>query len=132
MIFDIGWVELLVIAVVAIVVVGPKDLPRLMRIVGQWIGKARGLAREFQHSFDEMIRESELDELRKEVEELRKINPMEQVKSALDPNDELKTLEGDLSGEMLPLEDPDLGAEQDAQDKARKVSGSDEGGAPAP
>lgn len=53
MIFDIGWIEILVVAVMAIIVVGPKDLPRMMRIVGQWVGKARGLAREFQKSIDE-------------------------------------------------------------------------------
>lgn len=72
--FDIGWSELLVIAVVAIVVVGPKDLPRALRTVGQWAAKVRGIAREFQSSVDDMIRESELDELRRETQALAKID----------------------------------------------------------
>ncbi len=104
MIPDIGWVELLIIAAVAIIVVGPKDLPRLMRILGQWVGKARSLAREFQRSFDDLVRESELDDLRKEVEELRALNPIDDIKKALDPTDELRDLDKSLKDEMLPLE----------------------------
>ena len=70
--FDIGYSELLVIAVVALIVVGPKDLPVMLRKVGQFVGKLRGMASEFRASFDEMARQSELDELRKEVEAMRK------------------------------------------------------------
>ena len=104
MIPDIGWVELLIIAAVAIIVVGPKDLPRLMRILGQWVGKARSLAREFQRSFDDLVRESELDDLRKEVEELRALHPTDEIKKALDPTNELRDLEKSLKDEMIPLE----------------------------
>lgn len=67
----IGGFEILVIGIVALLVVGPKDLPALMRKVGQFVGKARAMANEFRASFDEMARQSELDELRKEVEALR-------------------------------------------------------------
>jgi sec-independent protein translocase protein TatB len=67
----IGWTELLLIAAVAIVVVGPKDLPILMRTIGRFIGKARSLAREFQESFEEIAREAELEELRKEQAKLQ-------------------------------------------------------------
>lgn len=67
----IGGFEILVIGIVALLVVGPKDLPVLMRKVGQFVGKARAMANEFRASFDEMARQSELDELRKEVEALR-------------------------------------------------------------
>lgn len=70
--FDIGWLELLLIAAVAIVVVGPKDLPRMMRTFGQYMGRARAMAREFQRSFEDIARESELDELRKEMRDLRR------------------------------------------------------------
>lgn len=69
--FDIGWSELLVIVVVAVVVVGPKDLPRMMRTVGQWAGRARSMADQFRRSFDDMARQSELDELRREVQKLK-------------------------------------------------------------
>ncbi|WP_332676676.1 Sec-independent protein translocase protein TatB [Brevundimonas sp.] len=67
----IGGGEYLVIAVVALLVVGPERLPLLLRKLGNWVAKARGMANEFRSSFDEMARQSELDELRKEVEALR-------------------------------------------------------------
>lgn len=69
--FDIGWSELLAIAAIAIIFVGPKDLPRMMRTVGQYVAKARAMAREFQTSFEDLARETELEELRKEVTGLR-------------------------------------------------------------
>jgi len=69
--FDIAWSELFVILIVALVVVGPKDLPKLMRTAGQWAGRARGMADQFRRSFDEMARQSELDELRAEVNRLK-------------------------------------------------------------
>lgn len=68
---DIGGLELLVIAAVALIVVGPKDLPMLLRKLGQFVGKMRGMASEFRASFDEMARQSELDDLRREVEAMR-------------------------------------------------------------
>ena len=68
---DIGGTELLVIAAVALIVVGPKDLPVLLRKLGQFVGKIRGMANEFRASFDEMARQSELDELRREVQAMR-------------------------------------------------------------
>jgi sec-independent protein translocase protein TatB len=67
----IGGLEILVIGLLALIVVGPKDLPLLLRKVGKAVGKARAMANEFRSSFDEMARQSELDELRKEVEALR-------------------------------------------------------------
>src|SRR6266436_1102694 len=73
--FDIAWSELIVIIVVALVVVGPKDLPRLMRTAGQWTARARAMADQFRRSFDDMARQSELDELRREVQKL-KTTPM--------------------------------------------------------
>ncbi|HEY3695012.1 Sec-independent protein translocase protein TatB [Phenylobacterium sp.] len=69
---EIGASELLVIAVVALIVVGPKDLPMLLRKLGQMLAKLRGMAAEFRASFDEMARQSELDELRREVEAMRR------------------------------------------------------------
>jgi len=63
--------EILIIGAVALIVVGPKDLPILMRRVGQWIGRMRSMAAEFRASFDELARQSELDELKKEVEAMR-------------------------------------------------------------
>jgi len=68
---DIGGTEILVIAIVALIVVGPKDLPNLLRKIGAFTAKLRGMAADFRSSFDDMARQSELEELRKEVEALR-------------------------------------------------------------
>lgn len=65
--FDVSWTELLVIVVVAVVVVGPKDLPRMMRVAGQWAGRARAMADQFRRSFEDMARQSELEQMRAEV-----------------------------------------------------------------
>jgi sec-independent protein translocase protein TatB len=67
--FGINYSELLVIAMVALVVIGPKDLPRVMRQVGRWIGKAQGMARHFRSGIDTMIREAELEDLEKKWRE---------------------------------------------------------------
>jgi len=85
--FDIAWTELLVIIVVALVVVGPKDLPRLMRTAGQWAGRARAMADQFRRSFDDIARQSELDELRTEVNRLQetRIDPQAEIESAMYP-----------------------------------------------
>ena len=63
--FDVAPTELLLVALVALVVIGPKDLPRAMRYVGNWVGKARGMARHFRSGLDEMVRQSELEEMEK-------------------------------------------------------------------
>lgn len=68
---DFSWSHILVLLIVALVVVGPKDLPRLMHTAGRWMGKARAMANDFRKSFDDMARASELEELRKEIEALR-------------------------------------------------------------
>jgi sec-independent protein translocase protein TatB len=82
--FDIfAWQHIVIMLVVALVVVGPKDLPRLMHMAGKWAGKARAMANEFRKSFDEMARQTELDELRKEIEDLKKNNPMTDVVNAV-------------------------------------------------
>lgn len=83
--FDIfSWQHIIILLVVALVVVGPKDLPRLMNMAGKWAGKARAMASEFRKSFDEMARQAELDELRKEIEELKKKNPVAEMQATLD------------------------------------------------
>ena len=63
--FDIASSELLLVVLVALLVIGPKDLPKALRVVGKWVGKARGVAAHFRSGFDEMVRQSELDELEK-------------------------------------------------------------------
>jgi sec-independent protein translocase protein TatB len=68
--FDIGWGELVVIGVVALVVIGPKELPALLRTLGQGMAKLRAMASDFQHQFNDAMREAELDDLRKEAAKL--------------------------------------------------------------
>lgn len=63
--FDVASSELMLVVLVALLVIGPKDLPRVLRVVGKWVGKARGVAAHFRSGFDEMIRQSELEELEK-------------------------------------------------------------------
>jgi sec-independent protein translocase protein TatB len=101
---DIGWTELLVIAIVAIIVVGPKDLPRLMRNVGNFAGRVRRMASEFRYQFEEAARESEFEEVRKSF------HSMHQKASDFDLNRTLGLSRDDAydegaGDEMLPLPD---------------------------
>lgn len=87
--FDIGWTELLVIAVVAIIVVGPKDLPQMLRTVGRYAGKLKRTAGEFRAQFDDALRESEFDDLRNSM---RDMNPMDDIKDGVNQGlDPLRT-----------------------------------------
>ncbi|KKC26760.1 Sec-independent protein translocase protein TatB [Sphingomonas sp. SRS2] len=93
--FDVAPTELLLVAVVALLVIGPKDLPRAMRFVGQWVAKARGVARHFRSGMDEMIRQAELEEMEKKwAAENDRIMHEHPPQSAL------------IEGEMLPLAAP--------------------------
>src|SRR5512140_2424313 len=69
--FDIGWSELVVIAVVALIAIGPKGLPGVLRMVGQWMGKERKMAAEFQGQFQEAMREAEMADLKKSFDEVK-------------------------------------------------------------
>lgn len=126
-----GATELILVALVALIVVGPKDLPVLMRKIGQWVGKMRGLAAEFRSSFDELARQSELDELRKEVEALRNtayvpdpltnVHPtFDEVSAGLDPDgfrisEQQKAAElqraAEIDSRTYPAVGPDFGME---------------------
>jgi sec-independent protein translocase protein TatB len=89
MFFDIGWPELLLIGLVALVVIGPKDLPRALRIAGFWVRKARTLSREFQGSIDQMIREAELEEVREELKKATEFDVEKEIRQTVDPTGEL-------------------------------------------
>ncbi len=101
--------EFLIVGAVALMVVGPKDLPILMRKVGQFIARMRGMAAEFRASFDELARQSELDELRREVEALRSANPMRAAADATGLGDVRTTFDdinASLSASETPLHSP--------------------------
>ena len=91
----IGFSELLLLALAALIIVGPKDLPMMMRKIGQFVGKGRAMAREFQAAFDDIARQSELDELKKEIEELRRDNAMTQAA------DDLRAAEADINAAVM-------------------------------
>jgi sec-independent protein translocase protein TatB len=87
--FGIDSPELLVIAIVALVVIGPKELPSLLRSWGKWMAQMRGMASEFRGHVDEMVRQSELDDVKKQLEsgssglDLQALDPTKQIKSAI-------------------------------------------------
>ncbi len=111
----VGGFELVVIGIVALLVVGPKDLPILMRRVGQMVAKARAMANEFRTSFDEMARQSELDDLRKEVEALRSGQGMYPLGAEADAA--FKEINAGLVTPSLPSPEPELPAMQPAPDE---------------
>lgn len=83
--FDIGWTEMLVIAVVMIVVVGPKDLPRMLRTFGRTTAKLRTMAGDFQKQFNDALKEAELDDVKKSVDSLRSLDPSAEIRKQLNP-----------------------------------------------
>lgn len=82
---DIGWPELFVVAVVLIVVVGPKDLPRMLRAFGKATSRMRSMANEFRGQFDEAMKEAELDDVRKTIADAQKLNPTKSLREAMNP-----------------------------------------------
>lgn len=98
--FDIGWSEMLVVAVVMILVVGPRDLPGMLRAFGRTLGQLRRTANEFKSQFDDALKEAELDEARRKVEGIGKIDPLTDVRKEL----------SDLKSEVKkPLAEPKAG-----------------------
>jgi sec-independent protein translocase protein TatB len=81
--FDISWTEFLLIGVVALVVIGPKELPAVMRTIGQYTRKARSMAAEFQNQFQEAMREAEMADLKKQVDDIKTFDPLKDVRSDL-------------------------------------------------
>jgi sec-independent protein translocase protein TatB len=104
--FDIASGELLLVALVALLVIGPKDLPRVLRFVGQWVGKARNVAGQFRSGFDEMVRQAELDELEKkwaaENERIMAEHPPTRQYDSLPPPDEVMADNAPTKPEPLP------------------------------
>src|SRR5215470_233711 len=98
--FDIGWSELVVIGVVALIAIGPKELPGVLRMVGQWMGKARKMAAEFQSQFQEAMREAEMADLKKSFDEVR------EAASGLTAGNIMTSLQKDVS-DAFKIEDVD-------------------------
>jgi sec-independent protein translocase protein TatB len=90
MFLDFGWSELMLIGIVALVFIGPKDLPKALRVAGFWVRKARNLSREFQSSIDQMIREAELDDIRQELKKASELDLDHEFRQTIDPTGELE------------------------------------------
>ncbi len=98
--FDIGWSELVVIAAVALIAIGPKELPGVLRMVGQWMGKARKMAAEFQGQFQEAMREAEMADLKKTFDEVK------ETATGLASGNVMTSLQKDV-GDALRIDDID-------------------------
>jgi sec-independent protein translocase protein TatB len=100
--FDIGWSEFVLIAVVALIAIGPKELPGVLRMIGQWMGKARKMAAEFQSQFQEAMREAEMADLKKSFDEVR------EAASGFSPAGMISSLQEDVSNSLRvePLDKP--------------------------
>jgi sec-independent protein translocase protein TatB len=137
MFLDFGWSELMLIGVVALVVIGPKDLPRALRVAGFWVRKARTLSREFQSSVEQMVREAELDEVRDQLKKTTEIDIDNEFRQAVDPTgslaESLKPPElPNFSAPALPETSQDASAAAEPSEAAPPAIAPAGGGAPDP
>ena len=88
--FDIGWTEITVILVIAIIVIGPKDLPKVLRTVGEWVAKAKAMTRDFRGHVDEMIRETEIDEVKKQIDSIDKFDANSALENTIDADGDIR------------------------------------------
>src|SRR5260370_24508697 len=107
--FDMGWSEFVVIAVVALIAIGPKELPGVLRMVGQWMGKARKMAAEFQGQFQEAMREAEMADLKKSFDEVK------EAATGFTSGNIMTSLQKDV-GDALQIDDIDKPASAAAAD----------------
>jgi sec-independent protein translocase protein TatB len=104
---DIGWSEMAVIALVALVVIGPKDLPKAMKAAAFWVRKARSLASEFHSGIDQLVREAELEEARDAIRSASQMNLDRTLESTIDPTGEVnKALQPPSEADMKPAPTP--------------------------
>jgi sec-independent protein translocase protein TatB len=111
--FDISWSEFLLIGVVALIVIGPKELPAVMRTIGQWTRKVRGMASEFQNQFQEAIREAEMADLKKEVDDLaqdvKNFDPFKEVRA------DMESMGEDVKRSLGSTSEPPASSESSAE-----------------
>lgn len=121
--FDIGWQELFIVAILAIIVVGPKDLPRVLKTVMGLVRKGKGMAREFQSGVDEMVREADLDDLKKEAQSLKSMDFAKEMENTIDPTGDISKSIG-MDGVREELESIKSGASEDAHSETDVVAKS--------
>ena len=116
--FDIGWSEFAVIAVVALIAIGPKELPGVLRMVGQWVGKARKMASEFQGQFQEAMREAEMADLKKSFDEVK------EAASGFAGGNIMTSLQKDVSSALDVSDKPAAAAETASSEIASSTEGA--------
>ena len=128
--FDIGWTEMAVIALVVIIFIGPKELPGVLRTLGQWVSKARAMAREFQDGLEDMVRETGLDEAKREIESAtgdiggmieKSIDPGAELKGAFDPD---HPLPGEAAEDASPSGEAEASTGEDGAEAGTKTEAS--------
>lgn len=128
--FDLGWSELLMIAVITVIVVGPRELPRVLRTVMQMMKKLRSIAGEFQSSIDEMARDADLQDLKKKLEDTSKSDWEKEITDTVDPTGEvgsiLKETKSDLDKEKRTLDDAAKPVEFSAKDALSSTKKAEE------
>lgn len=107
--FDIGWQELFIVGLITIVVVGPKELPRVLRTATLWIRKIKGMARDFQDGLEDLAREADLDDMKKELEASADFDLEGELERSIDPGGEMSDAVREL-GESVET-DPEIKAE---------------------
>ena len=118
--FDIGWTEITVILVIAIIVIGPKDLPKVLRTVGQWVAKAKAMTRDFRGHVDEMIRETEIDEVKKQIDSIDKFDANSALENTIDAEGDIR--EAFDFDDSNTIESNDQGQNEGSIDDNRELS----------
>ncbi len=128
---DIGWSEMLVIVVVAIIVIGPRDLPGVLRTVGRWIGKVRSLSREFQRNLNDIARETEIDEVQRTIRETTNLGSVGGKPGPITSSTTAATSDLEAGAAPAPSTAPE-GEEAKPTESARAAAGSKTSEAPIP
>lgn len=122
--FDIGWQELFILAVLFIIVIGPKDMPGAVRAITKWIRKLRSMARDLQDGLDEVVREADLVDLKNEIGSADGLDVAKKIGEAVDPTGEIaadmdldKDVYDEMSGALEDLKESTVPDDPDAPDK---------------
>lgn len=99
--FDLGWSEMMVVGILALIIIGPKDLPKVFKQVSYWVRQLRGMASEFRSGVDEMVRDADLEDAKKIFDTASEFNPKNQFKNLVDPKDEMSK-ELDIEADLGP------------------------------
>ncbi|MEH6525340.1 MAG: Sec-independent protein translocase protein TatB [Sneathiella sp.] len=98
--FDIGWAEMMFVVIIAVLVIGPKDLPRAIATIGKYVRKARSMARDFQSGIDDLAKETQLDEIKKDLQQSTDFNLKKQVEDAVDPTGSFENMFDDVKPQI--------------------------------